>query len=289
MKMIERIRRRRKHKKGFTLTEVIIASVIAMILISVILVIFRYGRRAYDYASYSYVMGEKAYLSVQWLRRDFQQTTLSTIRVYNMDSSTIAPNKYPGFSMIGSIDTKTRRFKINRFGYPEWNRHVFYTLVPDKKRVNPQLPKTGTLFRWEMDPPVTQPNPYPQASSLDPTDMDNFQKGKNHKAVLRNVVLPGQDLDGDGEKDKYKSLKVMFVRKKAADSNEFVLSTINPSLVNDSSSREGAALSGDPEIGSLKTSTNTELVHLTITVMKPSTATGKANYVILKQSIRPRN
>ena len=71
-----------RRSRGFTLTEMIIAMVLAMIIMSTIIMIFSFGRRAYDYASYSYSINQDTYAAINWIGKEMSQTNLSSIMVY---------------------------------------------------------------------------------------------------------------------------------------------------------------------------------------------------------------
>lgn len=165
--------------------EMIVYMGLAVLLLALMTAFFRISRRQYEAASSSSLIGQEASLALQWLKRDLQETALSTIRI------TLEGSKNPGMPSMSFIasgkDDEHRSFSVSRFGTPEWNRHVFYNLSRD-----------GEISTWTR-PLVSLTDPtrfLPRPSSADPSDQDGADNGK---ILLREIMQPNQQITIDAK------------------------------------------------------------------------------------------
>jgi hypothetical protein len=269
------VKQKQYYNSGFTLTEIIIASFITLMLMTVVLMVLNVGRRAYDYSAYSFYLTEDTYAATEWIKKDLMQTNLSTIQVYPQKND---PKEPPGISLISAFDPQDGNFKFNDFGRPRWQTHVFYTLVPTN---NPhgqgdEPYKVGQLIRWEM--PLSDNSNIPFTSTILPSLISNLA---NKRVILHHVLMPGQDVKDLRKLDEFGGFRISFVRREYDHSDHNTLketiSKINPANINDTSS------------GNLKTSGNTGLVQVDLVILETSRETGKPNLMDLSFRIKPRN
>ncbi len=269
--------------RGFTLTEVIIAMVMGMIILSTIIMIFSYSSRAYDYASFSFSISRETSEAIQWLRKELTETSLGSIRVY---PSKQFPAEKPGFSFASAYDPDLGGFQFSEAGTPRWDRFVFYSLIPDEKPLGPGLPRTGTLYRWVQL--MEDPWAFPLATSVLPSKSHKENPGDSIRPILRHVVLPDQDLDGDSKADEYEGFRIMFLRKRKADSDQEIFSATNPVYVTDDDSDNQFNDTGLDD-DDFNTATNTRMIQVNLTVMELSDRTGEPNYFMVNFRVSPRN
>ncbi len=268
-------------KKGFTLIEIMIASFIAMILMGVIISIFFFGRKAYDYARYSYIIDLDTYTAIKWIKKDLIHTNLGTIwTISDEDLRKVNfEREVPVLTFESAVDPKTGNFTINKYGSAYWKKYVIYTIVKENKPL-PEAEgiKVGRLMRYEkILTPQGDPNdPYPpMPKMLDLSNSLQLPDGvTNARVVLQNVVLPGQNLDRKGGVEKYQGFLVRFVRKVTDSSGDvhWVLTSQNPSQTPGSDIDQ-----------------NTLLVHVELTTLLVSTSTGKPNVFNFAFVVYPRN
>lgn len=260
-------------KKGFTLIEIMIATFISAIILTVILTIFSFGRKAYDYSEYSHTIAEDTYFAIQWLRKDLQQTSLGTIRSYpNADYQ----EEKPGASFESAIGVDSGTFELTDFGTPNWSNHVFYRLEESGTQYyKGRNLKVADLVRLEVPIPSDKTGTFPYPTDTLPSNAD----GKNKRVILRDVIMNGQDLDGNGEKDEYHGFRLWFVRKDK-DGKE-ILSEYNPAQV--------SSWGNENQRDSLTIEGNTELVKIEMTVLQASGSTGEANISSMAFKVMPRN
>ncbi len=303
-------------KKGFTLTELIIASFIALILTTVILTIFFFGRKTYDYSSYSYLVTEETYNAIEWLKRDIAQTNLSSIRVYYDDDKQMKPI---GISLESAVDSKDGTFTFDNDGTAKWTGHIFYCVEPSgEKVIGDTKIKIGSLVRWELPLDKEEISTYPIATDILPWDIKQNRKESNRRIVAKEVILPGQPLNLDDKKLQSIGFRVTFVRTDP-DTGKEVLSFVNPALVsdvdneiqvkhdtegdrknNDKKGKDGETrenIKGKDEEAKpvmengkvLTPDGNTELVNVELTVWQISQATGQPNAFDITFRVMPRN
>ena len=172
-------------RRGFTLIEMIVYMGLSVLLLGLVATFFKVSRRQYEATSSSLLIGQEASLAVQWIRRDLQETALSTIRVTRDGSS--QPG-LPAMSFVASTEDKSSRsFKVSRYGTPDWNRRVFYSLTNE-----------GELYRWDRElEELSFPKSFLPLPFLgDPTDQGGAE---NRKILLREVMQPNQEIKVDGK------------------------------------------------------------------------------------------
>ena len=268
-----------KKAKGFTLTELIIASFMALIITTIMITVFLYGRKAYDYASHSYFITRETYSAIEWIKKDLSQTSLNTIRVYHDKKDN---NEYVGVSMETAVDSKKESFVFDEDGTAKWTGHIFYLVIPDaEKEIEGKKIKIGKLMRWEK--PLDDENniPYPMATDILPWEKKYIGKNANLRCVANEVIMPGQDLT-DSKKKKIPGFRVTFVRIDPV-SGEEILSDINPSLVSDKES------DSSNNSKSLTPAGNTELVNVEMSVFQVSRETNQTNAFDISFRVKPKN
>jgi type II secretory pathway pseudopilin PulG len=174
-------------RKGFTLIETIVYMFLAVLLLALVAAFFKISRRQYEATSSSYLIGQEASTAIQWLKRDLQETALSTVRI-TRDGTKNAGMPSMSFIAAGS-DKDQRSFEVSPYGTPAWNRHVFYSLNQD-----------GVLNRWVRPlsaADLESPKRFlPLPSSADPSDEAG---GELRKVLLREVMVPDQEIKIDGK------------------------------------------------------------------------------------------
>lgn len=162
--------------------ELIVYIFLAALLLALATTFFRISRRQYEATSSSHLIGQEAANAIQWIKRDLQETALSTIRI-----SLSGTPELPSMSFVGAADGKGRSFKVSRFGTPDWNRHIFYHLTEE-----------GALHTWARPlEDLASPKRFlPVPSEADPS---NQEGGESKRALLREVMLPNQEIKIDGK------------------------------------------------------------------------------------------
>ncbi|MCE1245159.1 MAG: hypothetical protein LWY06_00775 [Firmicutes bacterium] len=259
-------RRNPSLRKGYTFTEIMIASFIALILFSVIYMCFILANRVTDYSEFSYMLSRETFVSLNTIMRDLKETSLTTVRVYDFSPTKESPIvTFEAASKIG-----TNSIEFSSYGTPLWQKYVIYTLVPDDAQSRRYNMKVASLVRYEVSGEEGL-SPYPLALALkgaaNMPDMPSHLKSR--RVVLRDIVLDGQDLDYNGKIDRdYKGFDVSFIRRDQAGKDSF--SKVNPAM-------------------SDKMTDNTKLLNVHITVLQVSGTTGKQNILGFSFRVHPRN
>jgi type II secretory pathway pseudopilin PulG len=165
--------------------ELIIYIGLSGLLLALVVAFFKVSRRQYESASSSYLIGQDATTAVQWIKRDMQETALSTIHVTREASKHIG---MPSMSFVATTEENyPRSFAVSPYGTPDWNRHSFYSLSSD-----------GELNRWDrpFGDLETPKRLLPVPSTDDPS---NSEGGVNQKVLLRGVMVPDQQIKIDGK------------------------------------------------------------------------------------------
>lgn len=248
-----------RRKRGFTLVEIIVYSVLALLLLGLISSLLVLSRRNYEATSSSYLVGRDAEVAIRWLRTELQETALTSLRVYpSPDNSSEAP----GMSLLSARDP-SKGFTVTPYGAPDWSREVFYTL-------------DGTsLIRWEQKRSDSSPIP------VAPTGMPSVTTG-DKRVVLRGLAEPGTKLPGLGQLDNYGGFRAAFVRHDSkgeipSSRQDESLTAWNPSQV---------TLGKDSR---LSVKGNTRQLEVTIVVQTKSSATGKKSLAQLPFRVTPRH
>lgn len=256
--------------RASTLIELMIASFISLILLSVLLMCFILGKSVSDYSEYSYLLTRETFESLNWIMRDLRETSLTTIRTYEDDPS----SESPVLTFEAASKTGSGKLEISNFGTPLWQKHVIYTLQPDEKLSKQYGVRVGSLVRYELSGDGKL-SPFPVALELPgPEKHPTLPSGlQSRRVILRNVVLKDQSLNYQGKKDDdYHGFQLSFIRRSRdgdkIGKDEF--SDINPALADD-------------------TKKNTKLVNVQLTLLEVSTGTGKQNILGFSFRVNPRN
>lgn len=164
-------------KRAFTLIEVLIASFIGLLVVGAALALFAVTTRDVDQAQASYGLEQIIVSALKPLQTDLRYSTIASIATYPQDEET-SSDLDRGVSMLsaeplgesGSVD-------ISRFGTPAWQKHVFYTTVPDQTRDG-----TSHLIRYEL--PLAEGN-FELVSSHRPYDLPTT----NTERVIAKQIL----------------------------------------------------------------------------------------------------
>lgn len=235
-------------KRGFTLMEILIYSVLSLVALGVIYALFILARRTAASSFSSYMVGGHTELAISALRRDLSQTALGSITQGKTS---------PGVSMVSAL---TDTMQVNPYGAPRWDRHVYYALIGNAGD------QTGTLFRYED--PLPSPNLLPLVSTKDPSS-----KPGEERAALHNVLMPNTKVDNLQDaagytSDKFGGFRVQFVRREGGPSGKETLVDDNP------------AVAGNPE-------DHTRLVEVELKILQKS-GFGKPDFYCIKFRVMPQ-
>lgn len=211
-----------KSQRGMTLMELVIAfalSIAAGLLLWSVTNILRGSQHA---ASSSTLVSGETETAIEWLRRDLSESALASIDVF---PNAERPDQPPGVAMASNraYDPALKgKPLVNRWGAPQWDKHVLYTL----RREGSEDP-TGPLVRWERE---MNPKTYlPVSSPVLPNAVD----GDKQRVVLRDVLAPnlsGTDFgpEGSGVTDGSGGFRLQFVRRAGNGAGAESLSNENP-------------------------------------------------------------
>lgn len=243
-------------KRGFTLMEILVSMVIAFAALALITSLFIVGRRTSEATYSNYLVSRDTENGIGWLRRDLQNSSLASIRVYPGPNGA---NQQPGLSMCTCVPPdKETTVQINQFGAPRWSSNVYYTLEPAG-------PNTGNLIRWSTELPADQLLPLP--SSVMPSALSDK---KNSHTILHDVLLPNQNIfEGGtpGTTDARGGFRAQFVRRAGGEDGAESLSDRSPSEV--TLNPNGLDVSG-----------NTRLMEVELRLLHRSTAGHPSVYAI---------
>lgn len=197
-----------KKRLGITLPEVMIYVVMAGMVAVAVAALFQLTRAAQQSTLSGYLVSGQADTALRWLRRDFQETALVSIRTYPNNDQPAQP---PGCSLASarSVSDKTPELNISKYGTPFWSKHVFYTLS-----VSPGA-RRGDLIRWELPLTDAQKDFVPRPATVLPATMSS---NVNRRVLLHDVLAPNTKVPNLGGKPNYQTDKrggfsVLFVRR----------------------------------------------------------------------------
>lgn len=245
--------------RGYTIIEVIVASLLAVVVSLAVLRVFWFGRNVERQARSSYLIRQDADIAIRQLQTELKLSHLASIRPHADDN---------GWGMASPLvgGYSKDSFEFSKFGVAAWKSWVHFSVVPTDDNV-------GTLVRWEV--------PYRKGSKLPlpPTTLESAPKGEKW-TLMNRVVLPGrgpvndpQGLKTLGKVEGGGGLQLRFVRRENDGSK---LSLTNPSQHSDTS-EEGW------------TRGNTEIVELKLQVGDKSSESGKLTLYTLNIRVMPRN
>ena len=173
--------RQRRPLGGYTLIEVLAASMISLALLLLVGTIFTAANHLIGISYTSFMISRDLSLGVEELRRDLKETALGTVRVAN--------GYQPSLTLVTAY-TKEGRLQIDSQGTPDWQGWTHYVLERQDKS------ETGILSKWMEYP--SEPMPYPSLEGSHPPFP--ILSGVTKKVVLRDVVFPNSELtDGKGK------------------------------------------------------------------------------------------
>lgn len=232
-----------KRQGGLTLIEIIISSSLGLLVLGVVLSVLFSGRGHFEAASSSYLVSQDAEAALRWIKRDLQETALSSLRVYPNESS---PQASPGFTLVSPRNARNE-LQFNIHGAPKWSSYITYSLGSD-----------GVLKRHieEFDF-----RGQPVASSKPPHEVT---EQSSSRVVLRQVAQAGEEMGTAGKLSSRGGFDLQFVRRNP--SGPEILTSWNPSDVT-----SGLSLSGR----------NSKLVQLLLTVKMNNFRASKSSFVQL--------
>ena len=256
------------NRRAFTLIEIMIASGLALIVVSLMLAVSQITARGSRKSSSGYQLAQEVLLGSSWLKEDLMDTALASVRVYpNADQG----GQQPGLSLISAHPVGSHLdFQISKYGSPNWQKHVFYTL-----RLDTESPESATLERWEEG--LSRPGGLPLPSDVLP---HTFLSKGSGRTILHDVLAPGYTVDHEaqnGAKVVSKSqapggFQVSFLQH--GEQGELKRSQSNPTTVYDQDGSETENL--------------TRLLELRMTVVRTDEA-GGLNSEQLEFRVSPRN
>lgn len=239
--------------RGLSLIEVMTGAFVASLVLSVILTIFLVGRRVWHSAHSSMLLSREMGTAMLLLRRDLEDTSLSSVAVRD------------GLSMATARD-KDGTLQLTPAGAPRWTGHVLYTLEPAG-------PNRANLVRWMRSEPAVAPWP----SRVPPWPV---REAVRQQVLMRNLLPPRRALrevegrwtvvDQAGSPG---GLAASFVRRGPEGRS---LSTHNPTAFTDNQ-RAGWCAG------------NTLLVQVDLTVLEVNSETGAVNSMDFQLRVVPRN
>lgn len=248
--------------RGATVLELLVYMALSLVVLSAAITAFNGVRRTGASASSSFILGQDAAVSFDRLRRDFQDTSLQSIRV--------TPGAGQAWITMAGARDPQGKLQISPYGTPNWQNYVCYELLPSQRNDG-----ISTLVRYEQEQTFAGHSPLP---SLKP-----IQTASKTTPVLNQVVSPGYRLvaQADGlmalQSDAQSAeggLIVRFVRNQVKGPS--LLSKFNPNEKTD-----------NDESGWSSGSTN--MVDIQITLAEINGSTGKVSSIKLPIRVTPRN
>lgn len=214
-------------RRGFSLMELVVYTGLFCLVGMLLAQMFTISTRTQRNTASAYAVTGQTETCMQWLRRDFQDTVLGTVRINN---STGAVKPAVGMLSARSVDPKeVGQLLISEYGAPRWTKYVYYTL---KANAGAQ---TGDLVRWEV--PLTTAEKDDRLPKVAPTPTTI---GADARVVLHNVVCPNQTITQLAGRpagfatDDWGGFRVQFVRRTGGEDGVESLTTVNPCLNNTS-------------------------------------------------------
>lgn len=215
-----------RNQRGMTIMELVVyfaLAILAGVLLWSITNLIWGGQRA---TASSYLVSGETEKAIEWIRRDVNESALASIEVFPNAERTA---EAPGMSLVSNraYDSELRgKPLINRWGAPQWDKHVLYTL----RRGDDAL--TGSLIRWEKE--MVKKDFLPGVSSTLPSMVESSKQ----RVLLRDVLLPNVSVPNAGPEgtlatDEFGGFRVQFVRRTGGSGGTESLTTVNP--------RKGAA------------------------------------------------
>lgn len=213
--------------RGMTLIELVLymaLSIVAGVLLWSVNGMIRGGQQA---VTSSYLVSGDTEKAIEWIRRDVSETALASIEVFPNPAK---PGEAPGASLVSNRafdPDQNGRPLVNRWGAPQWDKHVLYTLEREGSA------QTGNLVRWERE--IESKNFLPVVCPVVPSSAGQSKQ----KVLLRDVLAPNlasADFGpaGSGVTDGFGGFRMQFIRRAGNGSGADTLTTVNPRVGNPS-------------------------------------------------------
>jgi hypothetical protein len=186
--------------------------------------LFSLGRKFQNTTLAGYLVSGQADTALRWIRRDLQETALTSLTTYPNASNSAQP---PGCSFVSAREPGTvseSNLNTSVYGKPRWVKFVLYSLKDqgDGRR--------GELIRWELPFNDDQKDFVPHSCATLP---NAFSEGKYRRVLLRDVLLPKQkvpNLKGmpDYQSDQNGGFRVQFVQRAGTEAGAESLTSVNP-------------------------------------------------------------
>jgi hypothetical protein len=210
-------------RRGISLPEVMIYVILCGLALMAISGLFMLARSAQQTTISGYMVSGEADTALRWIRRDFQETALVSIRSYPSDK---VPNQAPGCSMVSprTHSEKHPEYNVSKYGTPLWSKNVFYTL-----QLNAGA-RRGDLVRWEMPLTEAEKDFVPRPTTMLPSSMAS---GSTRRVILHNVLAPKTKLPPlpgftHTDTDRYGGFRVQFVERMGSEDGVENLVDVNP-------------------------------------------------------------
>lgn len=208
---------------GFTLLELTVYMFIALLASGVLYALYTVGTRTRQVSVASYLVSVDTDAAIRWMRRDLQETALTSVRVYPNPS---APGEPPGCSFLSARDLSEKdeqKLNVSKYGTPHWTKYVFYTLRPGTK--------TGQLVRWEKELDASQKDFVPRQTDTLPSSMPAGTK--NMRVLLSDCLEPNVNIVGLAGSPAWKTndhggFRLEFVRRTGGENGPESFTSVNP-------------------------------------------------------------
>ena len=211
-------------RRGFTMIEVMVYVVMAGMASLAVGALFSLGRKFQNTTIAGYLVSGQTDTALRWIRKDLQETALTSITTYPNGSSGAQP---PGCSFVSPREPAggpDSTLNTSVYGKPRWVKFVLYSLKDqgDGRR--------GELVRWELPFTEAQKDFVPHTCATLP---NAFTEGKYRRVLLRDVLLPSQKVSNlkgmpDYQTDQNGGFRVQFVQRTGSEAGVETLTTVNP-------------------------------------------------------------
>ena len=186
-------------RRGATLIEIVTYFGLSVVALGIIVSMFTVAQRTQRQTYSQYLVGGSLSSTIRLIRRELQATALSSI--VNQENA-------PGFSCASAYDNEGD-FKVNGYGVPHWQKHVYY-----------HLDTSGSLIRWNKD--IPDANFLPTPSSTSPSAVEASQGRSIMSGLLPAGTAVGDDIY---EGSPFGGLELSYVRR---ENGQDSLSKTNP-------------------------------------------------------------
>lgn len=166
-------------KRGFSLFELVIYAFLLAVILGIVFRMAIFNRRTFEKPAASFRIQQDLMSIQEQLRRDLEETHLSTVKIFPADPNSTDP---PGISMISPRDIVKDEIQTTPSGTPNWQKIIYYYVEKD-----PDRPETGRLVRREGTIPGL-PSANPSASPYKPNEAPH--ESKRGRIAARHIMLP---------------------------------------------------------------------------------------------------